>query len=170
EFESGRGQPHCYELCQGHSGLFPFFLFFLLNSFFVFSVFPFRPVPRVKTFSWRRQGSGHCSSCYPCTAPKGTAPVDSLGSGPGNERAQSPDRAVASPSAAAGARRFKVARSVLCIELKLRGWLERAGFKLRPCASPDRRAAPVRCASATAPRPTGGPSTRWFYYIWLWWL
>ena len=76
--DSGGIRAHCYEFCQAAPGVFPVFVFLFIKSFFSCCL-PFCPGPKVETFSWRLQWASHCSTCYPCTAPMGTAPVDSFG-------------------------------------------------------------------------------------------
>jgi hypothetical protein len=67
--ESGRGLPHCYELCQHGKALgtiFFIFFFLLLKASSLFS-FPgwFR---FAKRFPGGGNGFSRCSSCYPCSA------------------------------------------------------------------------------------------------------
>src|SRR5207247_5124825 len=52
---------------------------FFFTSGFLF--FPFRQCSGVENVFLASSNQFRCSSCYPCTAPVGTAPVDSCGHG-----------------------------------------------------------------------------------------
>ena len=149
-------------------GVFPFFL--SIKSFFVFfSVCLSDRCRGSKTFSWRTQWSGHCSSCYPCTAPAGTAPVDSWGH---RQETSAPNLQIGPLPAPVRLRARAVSnllgRSVAWVSVAVREpW---ARLRRRPFASPSRPVGSGRCASATGPRPVGGPWRRWLFCAWLWWL
>ena len=146
-------------------GVFPFFL--SIKSFFVFfSVCLSDRCRGSKTFSWRTQWSGHCSSCYPCTAPAGTAPVDSWGH---RQETSAPNLQIG-PLPAPVRLRARAVSNLLGRSfawVKVAFWAGLEGFRLRSSASPSLPAAPVRCASATDRPPVGGPSRQWLFCVWL---